>query len=405
MSRLVLISLPVLDCHAASLHSSHAFHKSLSLAPQDHHLRDLLLPLTRPTMVGPGEKGLASSRWAPINTGRPPYYWTSTKFRQPASSPYAPPTSTAIHTTTSSTTITTRSTQPPQPQPPLPPTSTPAAAAHRPPDGITYSGDPHEADASALSRVPTPWSELSRFIKIARRMRWKLPFLGQAYRAATDRALNGPEDRAEAELMFKLDFFEYYMLLERALVHLMGVFGVNITGALGGSRTGGTTRTTGVNGSGSGRAGGGAAAAGYQSDHRFHANVLDALDDPRNPLHPVLGAGDARYALARAKELRNRWKNADEPGPAPTTTVAAAAAARPLEDYDLERILESIFAGLEGAYAIADRYVAAVRALAAERGVPVPGAPGAAGGVATPEGAAEEAQWEFMVDAMDWEAV
>lgn len=401
MSRLVLISLPVFACHAASLHSSHAFHKSLSLAPRDHRLRDLLLLLTRPTMVGPGEKGLASSRWAPINTGRPPYYWTSTKFRQPASSSYAPSASTAIHTTTSSTTITTKSTQPPHPQPPYPPTST-AAAAHRPPDGITYSGDPYEADASALSRVPTPWSELSRFIKIARRMRWKLPFLGQAYRAATDRDLNGPEDRAEAELMFKLDFFEYYMLLERALVHLMGVFGVSITGALGGSRNG--TRI--ANGNGNGRAGG-AAGAGqqYQTDHRFHANVLDALDDPRNPLHPVLGAGDARYALARAKELRNRWKNADEPGPASATTVAAAAAARPLEDYDLERILESIFAGLEGAYAIADRYVAAVRALAAERGVPVPGAPGAAGGAATPEGAAEEAQWEFMVDAMDWEAV
>ncbi|KKY37719.1 putative ubiquitination network signaling protein [Diaporthe ampelina] len=283
-------------------------------------------------MVGPGEKGLASSRWAPINTGRPP--------------------------------------------------------------GFTYTGNPYEADSSALSRVPTPWSELSRFMKIARRMRWKLPFLGQGYRAATDRALNTPDDRAEAELMFKLDFFEYYMLLERALVHLMGVFGVKITGAFGGSRSG--TRT--ANG-GNGRAG---AQQQHQSDHRFHANVLDALDDPRNPLHPVLGAGDARYALARAKELRNRWKNADEPDSVVASAAAAKlAAARPLEDYDLEGILEAIFAGLEGAYAIADRYVASVRALAAERGLGVPGAAGAM----TPDNAAEEAQWEFMVDAMDWEAV
>lgn len=240
-------------------------------------------------------------------------------------------------------------------------------------------------------------------MKIARRMRWKLPFLGQGYRAATDRALNIPDDRAEAELMFKLDFFEYYMLLERALVHLMGVFGVKITGAFNGSRSG----TRAPNGNGMG----GAAATGQQpqarkpqSDHRFHANVLDALDDPRNPLHPVLGAGDARYALARAKELRNRWKNADEPDSVIASSAAAAKqAARPLEDYDLERILENIFAGLEGAYAIADRYVVSVRALAAERGLAVPGS--AANGAVTPDNAAEEAQWEFMVDAMDWEAV
>lgn len=262
---------------------------------------------------------------------------------------------------------------------------------------MIYTGNPYEADASALTRVPTPWSELSRFMKIARRMRWKLPFLGQGYRAATDRALNTPDDRAEAELMFKLDFFEYYMLLERALVHLMGVFGVKITGAFNGARSG--TRTP----NGNGRAGGGEGK--HQSDHRFHANVLDALDDPRNPLHPVLGAGDARYALARAKELRNRWKNADEPSSvvvAPSSAAAAKLAARPLEDYDLERILENIFTGLEGAYVIADRYVAAVRALAAEGG---PAAPGAATGTSTPDNTAEESQWEFMVDAMDWEAV
>lgn len=241
-------------------------------------------------------------------------------------------------------------------------------------------------------------------MKIARRMRWKLPFLGQGYRAATDRALNTPDDRAEAELMFKLDFFEYYMLLERALVHLMGVFGVKITGAFGGGTRSGT-RT--ANGNGNGRAGS-AAAAGQQqqqpqSDHRFHANVLDALDDPRNPLHPALGAGDARYALARAKELRNRWKNADEPDSVVTNTAAAKLAARPLEDYDLERILENIFTGLEGAYVIADRYVSIIRDMAADRGLPVPGA--VASGSSTPDHAAEEAQWEFMVDAMDWEAV
>ncbi|KAG8161090.1 hypothetical protein KVR01_009354 [Diaporthe batatas] len=385
-------------------------------------------------MVGAGEKGLASSRWAPINTGHPPYYWTSNKFRHPASSSSATATATHTTTTTTTSTSTTRTHQHPHHQRP-PPTSTApiTTPSHTSPtttttNGTTYprSNHPYEPDASSLTRVPTPWSELSRFMKIARRMRWKLPFLGQAYRAATDRDLNTPDDRAEAELMFKLDFFEYYMLLERALVHLMGVFGVRITGAFGGTTRPGS-RTPNGNGSGNGSRGGTPRPPHAQGDHRFHANVLEALDDPRNPLHPVLGAssssggdeglddhpeGDARYALARAKELRNRWKNADEPA-----SSGPSAVARPLEDYDLERILESIFAGLEGAYVIAERYVAGVRALAAERGVLIPGGVGVGGpGAATPPmengygagaggGGEEEAQWEFMVDAMDWEAV
>ncbi|KAL1872697.1 hypothetical protein Daus18300_004243 [Diaporthe australafricana] len=366
-------------------------------------------------MAGPGEKGLASSRWAPINTGRPPYYWTSNRFKQSASSPSSLSTSTVIHTTTSTH----------QPPLPIPPPTNPSPAtsithqSHGPSNGLPYTGfNPSEADASALNRIPTPWSELSRFMKIARRMRWKLPFLGQGYRAATDRSLNSDDDRAEAELHFKLDFFEYYMLLERALVHLMGVFGVKITGGFGSNGT--------RAGAGGSRIANGAVSGHRrelaenqnnqhqnqsQSDHRFHANVLEALDDPRNPLHGALGSGDARYALARAKELRNRWKNADEPDSVVAAGLNGSSSSssshqRPLEDYDLERILETIFGGLEGAYAIADRYVAGVRALAAERGVAASvAASAAATAAAASEGGAEEAQWEFMVDAMDWELV
>lgn len=97
--------------------------------------------------------------------------------------------------------------------------------------------------------------------------------------------------------MFKLDFFEYYMLLERALVHLLGVFGIRVTGGFGG-------RIPHGNG-GSGWHGKKGDRQGWeQSDHRFHANVLEALDDVRNPLHESLGKNDARVALARAKECK-----------------------------------------------------------------------------------------------------
>ncbi|ROV93086.1 hypothetical protein VSDG_07355 [Cytospora chrysosperma] len=312
-----------------------------------------------------GEKGLASSRWAPINTGRPPYYWSSNKLRKFATN--ATSTTTLSHTTNTETHVSS----------PLPSTTNHSSITAA--DGTTtanpYPADeappdpsPYQVDASVLGRIPTPWAELTRFMKIARRMRWKLPFLAHGYRAATD---HSNEEREEAELMFKLDFFEYYMLLERALVHLMGVFGVKVTGALGAR----------VN-------------SGQSSTHRFHANVLEALDDPRNPLHQVLGRdADARHALARAKELRNRWKNADDPEAAAPTPQAS----RPLEDYDLERILEVIFDGFEGAYGVADQYVADVRALAAAKGV--------ASEADIRSDPTDEAQWEFMVDAMDWEAV
>ncbi|KUI52659.1 hypothetical protein VP1G_00304 [Cytospora mali] len=327
-----------------------------------------------------GEKGLGSSRWAPINTGRPPYYWSSNKFKNSAT--------TVTSTATSTHTTNINAHAPPRPpsttnQTSIATTSGTKAAESYQNNNPPSDTSPYQVDVSALNRIPTPWAELTRFMKIARRMRWKLPFLAHGYRAATDRA---NEDREEAELMFKLDFFEYYMLLERALVHLMGVFGVKVTGALGGARANGSQQAP-PNTSGP---------WAQQSNHRFHANVLEALDDPRNPLHEVLGRDDVRYALARAKELRNRWKNADDPD-AVAPAVAKLQASRPLEDYDLERILETIFNGFEGAYGVADRYVADVRALAAAKGV--------ASEVDMRSDPTDEAQWEFMVDAMDWEAV
>lgn len=135
---------------------------------------------------------------------------------------------------------------------------------------------------SALNRVPTPWSELSRYAKIARRLKWKIPFLAIGYNAATDRG-STEQQRAEAEINFQLDFFEYYMLIERALVHLLGVFGVKITGAFGTRHL--ENRNT-----------------EQRREHRFHSNVLEALDDHRNPLYEALGKDDARFALGRAKE-------------------------------------------------------------------------------------------------------
>lgn len=221
--------------------------------------------------------------------------------------------------------------------------------------------------------------DLGRYTKIVRRLKWKLPFLSSAYGLAVSRSdARDPAEITEAELMFKLDFFEYYMLLERALVHLLGVFSVVISC-------------------------GSAAAPPFRpsqhasSNHRYHANVLEALDNPDNPLHQVLGTGEVRLQLGRAKYLRNKWKTAaddivvgDGNGNHGSGGPAVKPSA-PVESFDMERMLTAIFDGFDAAFLIAERFVLSGRGDALNQD----------------QVAMEEERWdyEFMVDAMDWEAV
>ncbi|KAL4783613.1 hypothetical protein BJX76DRAFT_329566 [Aspergillus varians] len=199
-------------------------------------------------------------------------------------------------------------------------------------------------------------------MKIVARLKWKLPFLAEAYRLATvhDPAI----DIAHAEIMFKLDFHEYYALLERALVHLLGVFGITVSAA---------TRNP-----------------GWAASHRYHANVLECLEAKTSPLRSVLGSGDRFRQLKRAKELRNRWKTADlsqeEKERDDFRSAARGERVMPLDSYDLDRILAEIFDGLEDGYRLAEAH-------AAEHDTPRHGR------------VSSNMDWDFIVDAMDWEAV
>ncbi|KAL3476704.1 hypothetical protein BJX99DRAFT_258254 [Aspergillus californicus] len=194
----------------------------------------------------------------------------------------------------------------------------------------------------------SPVEELERFMKIVARLRWKLPFLAEAYRLATLPADRG-FDVAHAEIMFKLDFHEYYALLERALVHLLGVFAITVTAASKNQ---------------------------YQAMHRYHANVLEALQAKTSPLQSALGSGDRYAQLKKAKELRNRWKTADAPG---------EEKVMPLGSYDLEKILAAVFDGLEDGYRLAEAHAAEHDSSDKSRD--------------------HSMDWDFIVDAMDWEAV
>ncbi|PYI27258.1 hypothetical protein BP00DRAFT_325012, partial [Aspergillus indologenus CBS 114.80] len=235
---------------------------------------------------------------------------------------------------------------------------------------------------------------ISRYRKIRRRLEWKLRHLVDGFKQATNREQPAPE-QLYAEQMFKLDFHEYYGLLERALVYLMLVWNIHVSRAHPSTSTSTSTKISWadeMNGGGSGT-------------HRYHANVLEALRDLDSPYFEVLGSGDRFAHLQKAKELRNRWKYADldpeERERDPQTWRAGYKAWKdaltPLESYDFDTIFVQILQGLVEAADIAQLRV---DELGREAGQDDAAAAAAAGGSES-----DPDEWDFLVDAMDWEAV
>ncbi|KAJ5091154.1 hypothetical protein NUU61_006024 [Penicillium alfredii] len=244
------------------------------------------------------------------------------------------------------------------------PYHSPLSHSHNPDNGNGNGARASVAAPSPGALLP-PAEELARFMKIVARLRWKLPFLAEGYRLATLTVGNGVTDAevAHAEIMFKIDFHEYYALLERAIVHLLAVFNVTVTSAPRGSSR--ASRVPAENGGA-------------------------PLKEETTPLAPILGSGHVHEQLQKAKELRNRWKTADMTREEKEqNSFAAKQEVMPLASYDLESILTGIFAGLEEAYGRARGHVDWCKR------------PGEAAG----DEMESESDWGFMVDAMDWQAV
>ncbi|KAK1783488.1 hypothetical protein QBC45DRAFT_89158 [Copromyces sp. CBS 386.78] len=290
------------------------------------------------------------------------------------------------------------------------------------------------APESPVRVSPSAKHELIRYTKIVRRLKWKLPFLASGYALALkgrdpkrgDAVISGGVLN-EGEIMFKLDFFEYYMLIERALVHLLGVFGITVRGdgirekgngkGLAGSRFSGQGQSGGSRGGSRGgspkegspnraAAGEAAVAGGGKFQHRYHAHVLEAFDSPVHPLHDILGKGEVRKQLQRAKDLRNRWKTADSEAEEHERRKLTA----PLESYDVDKMLETIFQGFDAAFLIAEWHVrdkeGGLEKGAQSKSLSWADDDDEDGDATMMDWAAQDAdQWEFMVDAMDWEAV
>lgn len=209
---------------------------------------------------------------------------------------------------------------------------------------------PSTAPITTSSTLP-PTQAFHRFEQACQRLRWKFVDLQNSYQRAM-----APEEAgfttADAERNFKVDFHEFYMWIEQALVLVLAVFGVAIS---------------------RGQANG-------TASHAYHHNVLRALDDKDNPMHEVMGHGEVYQALWKAKELRNRWKDAADGKDTP-----------PLKMYDLTWIVGQILGGLEAAYLLAkekvDEEMRKQTEEARER----------------ERQREEEDTYEWMVEPMDWE--
>lgn len=238
----------------------------------------------------------------------------------------------------------------------VPPASLAAALTTEPASDSTAvlpSGSSN-GPASSLS----PLQAFHRFEQACQRLRWKYIDLESSYQ----RALS-PQDYGfsaqDAEVNFKVDFHEFYVRIEQALVFVLLVFDITVPRGSGGPRS--------------------------QAAHTYHHNVLKTLDEEDNPLHGALGGGDVNHALWKAKELRNRWKDAD---------ATEGKETPPLKMYDLTWIVGQVLGGLEAAYGIAAGRIEQLKMEGnehAENG-------GASGGIDNGDG------WEWMVEPMDWEA-
>ncbi|KAL6920906.1 hypothetical protein ACHAPO_009526 [Fusarium lateritium] len=255
-----------------------------------------------------------------------------------------------------------------RPTPPPPSASAPLPSSISTPAPLSDSISPPaplKGSISATTPLPSSISSSTRltssqafhrFEQACQRLQWRFIDLKNSY----ERALH-PEKFGftvgDAERNFKVDFHEFYVWIEQAIVLLLLVFDIGIPHQR--------------------------FAGGRKQQHRYHEEVINALEEVSCPLYKALGSGEVNMALRKAKELRNRWKDAGEGKETP-----------PLKMYDLTWLVGQILAGLEVGYSIGAKKVEKDnqgRSWADDFDDEM--------------GMAVDDEWDWMVDPMEWESV
>jgi hypothetical protein len=141
----------------------------------------------------------------------------------------------------------------------------------------------------------------------------------------------------QAESMFKVDFFEFYTLLERYITDCLAIFGVSVSASAPRTNFNALRYETNPD----------LHRTRPMASHAFHANLLEALDDENCPLAGSLGLQDVRVQLGIAKEYRNAWKDADSKA---NIASGDARANTSLQDLQLEHMLRNIIGGCDLAH-------------------------------------------------------
>ncbi|EUC49588.1 hypothetical protein COCMIDRAFT_1633 [Bipolaris oryzae ATCC 44560] len=195
------------------------------------------------------------------------------------------------------------------------------------------------AEKLAESKSEKLKKDKDRINRLLLRLQWKAELLMLSYLRTLDLLQH---QTIQTPSMFQLDFFEFYTLLERYMLSLFSLFGISISSSLSPEQqqqrhnfnylryeTNPSLRHT-----------------RPMADHAFHANLLEALDDPDGPFKKCLGEGEVRVQLGRAKECRNMWKDADSKAGGEGGRVG-------LQELGVEGMLRGILAGCEEARGVA----------------------------------------------------
>ena len=215
------------------------------------------------------------------------------------------------------------------------------------------------AESLTQSRADKLKQDKEKIARLLGRLRWKAELLMVSYYRTleivqAERRQNGYHEMhhsmesgatgQQAESMFKVDFFEFYTLLERYIIACLAVFGFSVSAIAPRENFNALRHITNPD----------LYRTRPQASHAFHANLLEALDDEKCSLHVSLGMQDVRVQLGLAKDYRNAWKDADANFTASKRDAETANDQRsmPLQDLQLELMLRTLIAGCEHSHSL-----------------------------------------------------
>ena len=228
------------------------------------------------------------------------------------------------------------------------------------------------AETLAQSRDQKLKQEKEKATRLLGRLRWKAELLMTSYYKAFEivRAVDAQQNghsgldsvsvgshnvsmkaqreanlvKKQAESMFKVDFFELYTLLERYITVCLAILGINVSGSAPQTNYNALRYITNPD----------LHRTRPIASHAFHANLLEALDDEKCPLHASFGVQEVRVELGLAKDFRNAWKDADERVIASKWDHENQDSRKniTLTDAQLEQMLRALVAGSEHAHGV-----------------------------------------------------